>query len=530
MVKSETACGDMDCVERIFHISASYERCNQGEFMAKEILSVKGVTKRFPGVLALSDVSFTLREGEIHALVGANGAGKSTLIKTLAGAYLPEEGTIEVEGKPVSFQSPNEAAKAGIAVIYQEFNLFPEMDIARNIYFGMEPRNARTGFIDWDYVYRMSGEVVDRFQLGLDVREKVKNLSVAQQQMVEIAKALARDTRILIMDEPTATLTMKEVNRLFQIIEDLKKRNVSIIYISHRLDEIMQISDRMTVLRNGKVVGGQETKNVTKEWVINAIVGENLKNQIVENPVIETKSVLQVEHLSNAYVHDINFELREGEVLGIAGLVGAGRTELVRALFGADRIDEGTITVKQKKCRINKPGDAIKKGIGLLPESRKEQGLHLNLNIRRNISYASLAKFTRGLFIRRSEEEAEARKQIGDIKIVTPSSEFMVVNLSGGNQQKVVLGKWLCADSDILILDEPTRGVDVGAKEEIFLAVRQLIKKGKSVIFISSELEEVLRVSNRILTMYKGRITAEMMQKDATMDKIMNHIIGGDLL
>lgn len=496
--------------------------------MAKEILNVKGITKRFPGVLALSDVSFTLREGEIHALVGANGAGKSTLIKTLAGAYIPDEGTMEIEGKPVSFKSPNEAQAAGISVIYQEFNLFPDMDIARNIYFGMEPRNRKTGFVDWDYVYRKSKEVVDRFQLELDVHEKVKNLSVAQQQMVEIAKALARDTRILIMDEPTAALTMKEVDRLFQIVSDLKKRNVSIIYISHRLDEIMQISDRMTVLRNGRVVGGQETKNVTKDWIISAIVGESLNNQIVENPVVEAESVLKVENLSNDFVHDINFELKKGEVLGIAGLVGAGRTELVRALFGADRIEKGMITVKGEKCKINKPQDAIKNGIGLLPESRKEQGLHLNLNIRRNISYASLGKFTRGLFIKRNQEATEAAKQIEDIKIVTPSAEFMVVNLSGGNQQKVVLGKWLCADSDILILDEPTRGVDVGAKEEIFLAVKQLIEKGKSVIFISSELEEVLRVSNRIITMYKGRITAEMMQKDASMDVIMNYIIGGD--
>lgn len=496
--------------------------------MAKEILNVKGITKHFPGVLALSDVSFTLMEGEIHALVGANGAGKSTLIKTLAGAYIPDEGTMEIGGKAVSFKSPNEAQAAGISVIYQEFNLFPDMDIARNIYFGMEPRNRKTGFVDWDYIYRKSKEVVDRFQLELDVREKVKNLSVAQQQMVEIAKALARDTRILIMDEPTATLTMKEVDRLFQIVSDLKKRNVSIIYISHRLDEIMQISDRMTVLRNGKVVGGQETKNVTKDWVIRAIVGENLNNQIVENPVIEAESVLKVENISNPFVHDISFELKKGEVLGIAGLVGAGRTELVRALFGADPIEKGMITVKGEKCKINKPQDAIRNGIGLLPESRKEQGLHLNLNIRRNISYASLGKFTRGLFIKRGQEEAEAKKQIEDIKIVTPSAEFMVVNLSGGNQQKVVLGKWLCADSDILILDEPTRGVDVGAKEEIFLAVKQLIEKGKSVIFISSELEEVLRVSNRIITMYKGRITAEMIQKDASMDAIMNYIIGGD--
>ena len=495
--------------------------------MAKEILKVEGVTKRFPGVLALSDVSFTLLEGEIHALVGANGAGKSTLIKTLAGAYIPDEGTMELNGQQVSFKSPNEAKQAGISVIYQEFNLFPDMDIAKNIYFGMEPRK-KTGCVDWNYVYQKAQEVIDKFQLDLNVYEKVGNLSVAQQQMVEIAKALARDTKILIMDEPTATLTLKEVDRLFEIVADLKKKNVSIIYISHRLDEIMQISDRMTVLRNGKVVGGQDTKQVTKEWVIHAIVGESLNNQIIENPVVNTESILQVEDLSNDFVHDINFELKQGEVLGFAGLVGAGRTELMRALFGADPINKGKVKVRGKECTVDKPSDAIKIGIGLLPESRKEQGLHLNLNIRRNISYANLKKFTKGLFISRGQEKQEATRQMSDIKVVAPSSEFMVVNLSGGNQQKVVLGKWLCADSDILILDEPTRGVDVGAKEEIFLAIRQLIEKGKSVIFISSELEEVLRVSNRIITMYKGRITAEMMQKDASMDIIMNYIIGGD--
>ena len=318
------------------------------------------------------------------------------------------------------------------------------------------------------------------------------------------------------------------MERLFEIIEDLKKKNVSIIYISHRLDEVVRISNRLTVLRSGTVVGSAVTGEITKNEIVKMMVGENINNDITPNPVVEQPLVMSVKNISNAFIHDISFDLKKGEVLGIAGLVGAGRTEVMRALFGADKIRSGEITISGVKRSINRPKDAINCKIGLLPESRKAQGLFMNLNIRRNITIVNLKKFIQGIFINRNKECQEAKKQIEALKIVTPSTEFPVLNLSGGNQQKVALGKWLCANCDILILDEPTRGVDVGAKEEIFQAVSNLAAQGKSVIFISSELEEVLRVSNRILTMYKGRITAQLDQKNADMNLIMQYITGGD--
>lgn len=496
--------------------------------MAKEILKMTGVVKRFPGVLALNNVNFSLMEGEIHALVGANGAGKSTLIKTLAGVYPPDGGEIELNGEKQRFKNPNEAKQKGIAVIYQEFTLFPDLDVAKNIYFGMEPVYGKSGLIHWKKVYKQAKDLLKRFDLDLDVYTKVGDLSIAQQQMVEIAKALACDAKILVMDEPTATLTIQEVERLFEIIEDLKSRNVSIIYISHRLDEVTRISSRLTVLRGGTVVGTANTNEVEKSDIIKMMVGENINNEITPNPVVDSELILSVQNISNQFIHDISFDLKKGEVLGIAGLVGAGRTEAVRALFGADRIKSGEIYVGGEKRTISRPKDAINCKIGLLPESRKAQGLFMNLNIRRNITMVNLKNFISGIFINSNKERAEAKKHIDALSIKTPSTDFPVLNLSGGNQQKVVLAKWLCANCDILILDEPTRGVDVGAKEEIFQAVTDLAEKGKSVIFISSELEEVLRVSNRILTMYKGRITGELEQDKTDINEIMHYITGGD--
>lgn len=496
--------------------------------MAAEILRMTGVTKKFPGVIALDNVNFSLVEGEIHGLIGANGAGKSTLIKTLAGAYIPDEGTIELCNKIEKFKNPNEAKKKGLSVIYQEFTLFPELDIARNIYFGMEMLYKNTNIINWNLVYSMAEKLIDQFDIGLNVRTKVKDLSVAQQQMVEIAKSLAGNAKILVMDEPTATLTIKEVEKLFKIIEDLKKKNVSIIYISHRIDEIIKICDRLTVLRNGMVVGGAVTAEVTKEQIIRMMIGDKIRGVMVENPVIDAENVLELKNVSNKFVKNISFTLKKGEVLGIAGLVGAGRTEAVRTIFGADNITSGEIYVNKKRQTISKPKDAIRNGIGFLPESRKSQGLFMNLNIRRNITFANLDQFVKGLFIKVKLEKEEAHKHIDALSIKAPFIEFPVANLSGGNQQKVVLAKWICMESEILILDEPTRGVDVGAKEEIFEVIKKLTQSGKAVIFISSELEEVLRVSNRILTMFDGKITAEFAQKEAIMDKIMYYITGGE--
>lgn len=496
--------------------------------MKNEILKMSGVVKRFPGVLALSNVNFTLNQGEIHALVGANGAGKSTLIKTLAGVYPPDEGKIELFGKEEHFKNPNDAKQKGVAVIYQEFTLLPDLDVAKNIYFGMEPVYGKSGIINYKNVYLQAKELLKQFDLNLDVYAKVRDLSIAQQQLVEIAKALACDAKVLVMDEPTATLTIQEVECLFKIIEDLKSRNVSIIYISHRLDEVTRISSRLTVLRGGTVVGTANTMDVDKEKIIRMMVGEHINNEITPNPIIDDDLILSVKDLENQYIHNVTFDLKKGEVLGIAGLVGAGRTEAVRALFGADRMKSGEIHVNEQKKTIKRPKDAINCKIGLLPESRKAQGLFMNLPIRRNITMVKLKNFINGIFISSSKERLEAERHIEALHIKTPSAEFPVINLSGGNQQKVVLAKWLCADCDILILDEPTRGVDVGAKEEIFEAIRQLAQNGKAVIFISSELEEVLRVSNRILTMYKGCITASLEQNKTDINEIMHYITGGD--
>ena len=347
--------------------------------MAVEILKMAGVTKRFPGVLALNNVNFTLEEGETHALVGANGAGKSTLIKTLAGVYSPDSGTIELRGEKQVFKRPMDAKQKGIAVIYQEFTLFPDLDVAKNIYFGMEPVYGKTGLVNWKKVYSQAKKLIERFGLELNIYSKIKDLSIAQQQMVEIAKALACNANILVMDEPTATLTISEVERLFEIIEDLKKKNVSIIYISHRLDEVVRISNRLTVLRSGTVVGSAVTGEITKNEIVKMMVGENINNDITPNPVVEQPLVMSVKNISNAFIHDISFDLKKGEVLGIAGLVGAGRTEVMRALFGADKIRSGEIIISGVKRSINRPKDAINCKIGLLPESRKAQGLFMNI-------------------------------------------------------------------------------------------------------------------------------------------------------
>lgn len=491
-------------------------------------LEMAGVTKVFPGVTALSNVNFRLKKGEVHALVGANGAGKSTLIKVMAGAYQPEEGKIVLNGEEVRFASPSEAKKKGIGVIYQEFTLFPDMDVAKNIFFGSEPLLGKTGMINWSKVYKDAQTLIERFGLNLDVTANVSSLSTASQQMVEIAKALALDAEVLVMDEPTATLTVPEVERLFEIIKDLKQRGVSIVYISHRLEEILEVCDTITVLRNGTMVGGMEIADATKDNIVSMMIGDTLKQQHALRREVGNETALEVKGLSNYFVKQVDMTVKKGEVVGLAGLVGAGRTELVRAIFGADPVDEGVFVVNGKRVTITSPQQAIKHRIGLLPESRKTEGLLLNLNVRRNTTFASLHKFAFGPFVSKKKEKKQVNEYIERLKIKTPTTEFMVENLSGGNQQKIVLAKWLCNNCNILILDEPTRGVDVPAKEEIFNEIEKLVQDGKSIIFISSELDEILRVSDRIYTMYNGRITGELLRDEVTMNQLMHLITGGD--
>lgn len=496
--------------------------------MDNEILKMKNISKDFPGVKALDSVNLSLREGEVHALCGANGAGKSTLIKILAGVFPPNEGTIELFGKEINFSHPHEAKEAGISVIYQEYTLFPELDVAKNIHFGIEPRVRNSSFINWQEVYSSSERLIERFNFSIPTQRKIKDLSVAEQQIVEILKALENDAKIIVMDEPTASLASKEVEELFKIIKELKTQNKSIIYISHRLDEITQISDRITVLRNGKKVGERDNKDISKDEIISMMVGDNTYIKRERSAENNNEIVLEVKNLRNNWLNDVNFTLQKGEVLGLAGLVGARRTELARALFGVDTISSGEIFVNNHKVTINHPNDAISLGLGYLPENRKSEGLLLNLDVQRNISYVILKNYSKFLLIDDSLEKAEAEQKIKLLNIKTPSTNFPVLNLSGVNQQKVVFAKWLSAKSTILILDEPTRGIDVGAKEEIFQIINNLTKKGVSIIFISSELEEVMRISDRIVTMYKGEVTANIDRKEATVNKLMKFITGVD--
>jgi ribose transport system ATP-binding protein len=487
---------------------------------------MNSVTKFFPGVVALNRVNFSLERDEIHALIGANGAGKSTLIKILAGVYSPDEGTVEINNHPIFFKNPLDAQKAGIAVIYQEFMLFPNLDIARNIFFGRESCKGLRSIIDWNTVYRNAENLMKQFDFELDICTKVQDLSIAQKQLVEIAKALSINAKILIMDEPTATLTHSEVKRLFTIIERLRKNGVSIIYISHRLDEVNQICNRLTILRNGEVIYTGLKGELGHINIIQKMVG-NIEHNFINNNFIKTKELLNVRNLTNDYVTNISFSLNEGEILGIAGLVGSGRTELIASLFGTSNTTSGEIILRGVRIIIKTPKDAIKNGIGMLPESRKEQGLFMNMNIRRNIVIANLVNTLKLGLLSKNKQQIAVDKQIKALKIKPNNMEFGVKNLSGGNQQKVVLAKWIYKNCDILILDEPTRGVDIGAKEEIFFLVKQLVENGKSIIFISSELEEVLRISNRIITLYKGKMTAVLDRENTDINQIMYFITGG---
>ena len=494
------------------------------------VLEMKNITKRFPGVLALDQVQLTLRRGEVHVLLGENGAGKSTLIKTITGAYIPDEGEIFLEGRQVKFDSPLHAQKLGISAVYQEFNLIPELDAAKNIFLGKELMVGKTIKLNSREMYRKSEEYLETIGAKINPRIPVKNLGVAAQQMVEIAKAIATDCKILILDEPTAVLTNQEIDKLFQVVETLTKRGVAIIFISHRLEEINRIGDRVTVMRDGAYVDTIEVEKgkLNTNYLVKLMVGREITDKFPKISVTIGEEILRVEHLNRKQVlRDINLTLHAGEILGIGGLVGAGRTEAVKAIFGADPIDSGEITVFGKKAVIRQPKDAIRLGIGLAPEDRKVEGLNLGMSIKDNIIMASVDKISRcGVIGRRKRTEIpEELKE--NLRIVTPSINQMVGNLSGGNQQKVVLAKWLASDSRIVIFDEPTRGIDVGAKVEVYQLMNQLISRGVGIIMISSELPELLAMSDRILVMHEGRITGELSHEEASQEKVLRLASGG---
>ncbi|HGT8954670.1 sugar ABC transporter ATP-binding protein [Escherichia coli] len=494
--------------------------------MSETFLQMKHITKRFPGVLALNDVQFSLRRGEVHALLGENGAGKSTLMKILSGVYQPDEGEIIFEDKPVSFSDPLSAQNVGITIIHQEFNLFPELTVVENIFIGREFCKKNRWRLDEKQQRQATIEILQKLNLAIKPDTLVADLTVAQQQMVEIAKAISVNARILIMDEPTAALTETEIESLFRVTRLLKEQGTGIVYISHRLEELALIADRATVMRDGQYISTVDYECVKISDLIAMMVGRDLGNIYPRREALQQRiPVLEVNGLTRKGVlNDINFTLYRGEILGFAGLMGAGRTELARAIFGADSIDSGTLKLNGKETVIKDISDAIQQGISYLTEDRKKEGLALNLSVERNIMLGNYPEYSDrfgNVDSRRCQQTSE--EQVKALRIKTPNLEQAALNLSGGNQQKIIIARWVCKDTDILIFDEPTRGIDVGAKLEIYELMNRLVAKGKSIIMISSELPEVLGMCDRILVMRSGRITGELSAKEATQEKIMQY-------
>ncbi|MDI3548479.1 MAG: ribose transport system ATP-binding protein [Halanaerobiales bacterium] len=494
--------------------------------MDEVLVLMEGIEKRFPGVHALSQCQFELRAGEVHALVGENGAGKSTLMKVLTGVYKKDAGRIFYKGKEVEIPNPRAAQELGISIIHQELNLMPHLTVAQNIFIGREPRKGIKFILNENEINEKTKELFEMMHLDLDPRIRVSDLTVAKQQMVEIAKALSYNSEVLIMDEPTSALSDAEIEELFRIIRQLRDKGVGIIYISHRMEELKQISDRVTVMRDGRYIDTVRTEEVTIDRIINMMVGREIYETSRANPETNSQDVvLEVKNLNRGReIKDVSFNLKKGEILGFAGLMGAGRTEVARAIFGADPIDSGEIYVKGKKINIKSPGDAVKCGIGYLSEDRKRYGLALGMDVESNIVLANFEKFLGFLGrVNTAKTRAEAQLHVDELSIKTPSLQQKVKYLSGGNQQKVVIGKWLVRDCDILIFDEPTRGIDVGAKSEIYKLLNDLAESGKSIIMISSELPEILRMSHRIIVMCEGRITGELSTAEATQERIMQY-------
>ncbi|MFT3985994.1 MAG: sugar ABC transporter ATP-binding protein [Lachnospiraceae bacterium] len=486
----------------------------------RKLLELKGITKEYPGVKALNEIDLEINEGEVHALMGENGAGKSTLIKVISGAIKPNKGTINFEGVQYTEMNPILSQKLGIGVIYQEFNLVPELSIAENIFLG---RRLTGGFtVNRRLMNKKAEEIMKSFGLDIDVKQPVKTLTVAYQQLVEIAKTISNDVKVLIMDEPSAPLTNREIEAMFSIIRQLKEKGIAIIYISHRMEEIFEISDRITVMRDGEYVGTKPTKDTTKQELIKMMVGRTLNEQF---PQLERKTgevMLEVKHLSTAgLLKDINFRVRSGEILGLAGLVGAGRTETARAVYGADPITHGEIYINGKKVRIEKPENAIREGIAYIPEDRKRHGVLLEMSIKENISFIALRSISKATLVNKAADKKLAKDYIDKLRIKTPGMDQLSKNLSGGNQQKVVLAKSLAGKSNIIIFDEPTRGIDVGAKQEIYRLMQELAKEGMAIIMISSEMPELLGMSDRIIVMHEGEITGELCREEATQEAVL---------
>ena len=490
--------------------------------MGDLILSMKGITKSFSGVAALKNAALDLKTGEVVALMGENGAGKSTLMKILTGIYSKDSGEIKYMGQDVCYKGPAESEEAGISIVHQELNMMNDLTVAQNLFIGREEMNGL--LIDDKKMNEKARELFKVLKIDINPAEKIGNLTVGKQQMVEIAKAISSKAKVIIFDEPTAALTDSEIEELFKVIRDLKKQGTGMVYISHRMDEINVISDRVIVMRDGEYVGTLITKECSKDDIIKLMVGRTILGEpkTASNVAKDAPVVLKCENLNRGKaVKNVSFELRKGEILGFSGLMGAGRTEVARLIFGADKKDSGKIFINGKEVNINTPEDAVAHGIGYLSEDRKRFGLIVEKSIEENTVISSLNDFVKGIFIDRAKSKEVSQKYVENLKTKTPSVSQLVKKLSGGNQQKVVIAKWLVRDSDILIFDEPTRGIDVGAKSEIYALMERLAKEGKSIIMISSELPEVLRMSDRVIVMCEGRITGTLDIAEANQEVIM---------
>ncbi|MBI9108950.1 MAG: sugar ABC transporter ATP-binding protein [Spirochaetales bacterium] len=490
------------------------------------LLELNQIVKSFPGVKALKGVGFSVTSGEVHGLVGENGAGKSTIIKILMGVHQKDSGSIKLEGKEVIIENVIQAGRLGLAAVYQDLNLAMDLSIGENFFIGSLPRK-KNGFVNWKYIYEETEKTLNDLNIKVDPKKKISELSAAMQEMVAIAKTVHRNAKLIIFDEPTALLTNEEVEILFNIIATLKKRGVSIIYISHRLEEIFRVCDRVTIFKDGEFVDSLDVKETSEDDLINKMVGRNITemynigHQKCGDEVLSVKNLSRIGHFKN-----ISFNVHSGEIFGFFGLVGSGRTEIVRTIFGADKLSGGKMELKGRKYIPKSPIEAIKNGIGLLPENRKEQGLALALSVKHNINLSSYRDINKFSFVDKKEENKRADTYIDKMAIKTPSSRQLVINLSGGNQQKVVIGKWLCNDSSIFIFDEPTVGIDVGAKREIYILMEELAASGKAVILISSYLPEVMGIADKIAVIYEGNMMAIVDKKDFSEELILKHASG----
>lgn len=500
--------------------------------MNEYVVELKNITKRFPGVIALRDMSIQIKPGEIHGLIGENGAGKSTLIKVLTGVHIPEEGEIYIEGVQQKYRSPSGATHAGIACVYQELNIVKELSITDNIFINKTIKKGNGPFLDYMTMHEKAYEVMKELGQEVDVRKPCGNFGMGIQQMVEIAKAVLIDAKLIIMDEPTSSLGEKEVVQLMKTVRTLKEKGVAIIFVSHKLEELFELCDRVTVMRDGEHIVTEDIENMDNDKLIKAMVGRVVTEQYPKIELEKGKEALRVENLNSAGVlHNVSFSAYHGEILGIAGLVGAGRTETCKAIFGAFPVDSGKIYIDGKKVKIRSPKDAVRNKIALLTEDRKHQGLVLNLSISTNLIIANIKKFIKWPWLSVDKIKEVCDENVKDLRIKTPNTDTLAGQLSGGNQQKLVIGKWINTDADIYIFDEPTRGIDVGAKVEVYNIMNRLAQKGKCVIMVSSELPEVLGMSDRVIVMRKGKIMAEINRnvEKFTQEHIMKAAWGGQI-